>query len=736
MIEGPIAPLVGPIVGDLIGPLHPRPDKKAVALRVGFHRNIEHFAQSLALLGMSLAWNTLCVTQYVTTCVTKFQIIFFSVLHEPPFNPRSQAFIEKIKGFEGQIPVLGEQLKKLDDKIWYAHALRNDLTELKKLFDDVTKTRMQVESYLETMTTCTSPQHPMSIRLTALKEQYDVLHKELHAYLKEQAPSITYQFEQILNIFVEVNADVPENMLKDLKEIDLIIKSVFRGYLSKDFSGNVHEKLHHLQDFDPQAQVQEEKVKPLKLSNYRNSCYMASVMQSLLCLDEIGQQFKKPLERAKFKTEEEYKKKLAIQKEICKFIEAKSIENKVQPRSHLEYFLYAFSLGERNLDQNVAPSVRRLRETIFNAELQPELKGRRNLEQQLDAASAMEFFTEEFLKEYTRVTYREHTKVNKFPDLEFVGTAQELNVIQVPFSKKKNGTVFGRLSNLVHNYWCKKPQTNEGRLFNPMKGIAVDQDKEAMTWAKLLELPEGKDFSTEQKEELFKLADALEESKYRRDPLKIDELFDELQNKREDWTKVFTDLAKACHLLKEDEEPDDLKPTFTDLCQKIIASFHILKENDEFTQWTRLESLPNVLILHFKRFDTQLNEKGVAVGVKINSPIEFPGIERLDPKNKIEPDTAELGILNLARYYYHDDVPKEQKMDARYEIVSYVVHLGSYNGGHYITFTKETNDEGKDIYWRCDDIAGNKQITRDEFFKQQDAYMIVCKRLLPKGAPA
>ncbi len=732
MIDGPILPLVGPIVGDLIGPQHPRPDKKAIALRVGFHRNIEHFAHSLAFLGMSLALNTIHVTQYVADCVVRIQIIFFSVLHEPPFNPRSQAFKDKIKGFEDQVPVLAERLKKQDDKIWYAHALLNDLTELKQLFNDVTKTGAKISDYLETLEMCTSPQHPMFIRLTALKKQYDDLEKELNTYLKDQTPLIANKFENILNIFLEANADVPKDMLKELKGIDSIIRSIFR--LSRDTSLNLNEKLHHLQDFDPQAQVQDEKVKPLRLRNYRNSCYMASVMQSLLCVDEVCQKFRQPLDRANFKTDEEFKKKLAIQKELFKFIEAQSTENRVQPRSHLEYFLYAFSLGDRNLDQDVAPSVRRLRENIFKAELHSELKGQANLGAQLDAASFMELMTEEFLKEETCLTYREYTKVNNLPGLEFVGKVQKSNVLQVPFSQKPGGGVYGKLSNLVNAYLRKNSNTNEGRLFNPTKGHVADAEA-AMTWAKIFGLADGENLSVEQQEALLKLADVLEESKYRKHPQKIVELFDELQNEQEDWKKVFTDLAKACHLLGADEEPDDLKPTFAILCQKIMASFHILGEKDEFTQWTRLESLPDTLILHFKRFDTKV-VKDKLVGVKVDSPIEFPGIERLDPKNKIEANTPELGVLDLTRYY---DAPEGQPADARYEIVSYVIHSGTLGGGHYTSCIKKTNDEGQDTYWYCDDVSGNKQITREEFMKRQDAYMIVCKRLPPKpkkDAPA
>ena len=85
------------------------------------------------------------------------------------------------------------------------------------------------------------------------------------------------------------------------------------------------------------------------------------------------------------------------------------------------------------------------------------------------------------------------------------------------------------------------------------------------------------------------------------------------------------------------------------------------------------------------------------------------------------------GIVDLTRYY---DAPQGAQKQGRYKIKSYVVHRGSLDGGHYVSYV-EIN--GK--YYYCDDTGTGpgrnvyKEISKDDFLDRKDAYLVVLERL-------
>ncbi len=131
----------------------------------------------------------------------------------------------------------------------------------------------------------------------------------------------------------------------------------------------------------------------------------------------------------------------------------------------------------------------------------------------------------------------------------------------------------------------------------------------------------------------------------------------------------------------------------------------------KFVQSYKLTELPAVLTIHFKRFGMVQGKAGTRlIPVKDSSPVLLP-------------PEKENGIIDLTPYY---DAPEGASTNAKYKIKSYVVHSGSYGGGHYVSFV-EIN--GK--YYECDDIDPScyKQITKKEFFSNKDAYLVVLERI-------
>jgi hypothetical protein len=126
---------------------------------------------------------------------------------------------------------------------------------------------------------------------------------------------------------------------------------------------------------------------------------------------------------------------------------------------------------------------------------------------------------------------------------------------------------------------------------------------------------------------------------------------------------------------------------------------------EKFVQEYRLKELPSVLAIQMKRFKPQATKSGYTM-VKDDSSVELP------------PD----GIIDLSSYY---DAPAGQPAAAKYQIKSYVVHKGTYHGGHYVAYV-----EIKGRYYLCDDLDSQfyREISKDDFYKNENAYLIFLER--------
>lgn len=131
--------------------------------------------------------------------------------------------------------------------------------------------------------------------------------------------------------------------------------------------------------------------------------------------------------------------------------------------------------------------------------------------------------------------------------------------------------------------------------------------------------------------------------------------------------------------------------------------------NLPYTTRTKLLTLPDSVALHLSRY-TYSRETGVG---KLTEPVALP----------------QDGIVDLTPYYSGDD-PGEYK----YEITGYVIHHGhSLKSGHYTANIKIENK-----YYACDDLSRNfhKEISEEEFYGNQEAYLVMLKRLPQDSSPS
>ncbi|EFC38903.1 predicted protein [Naegleria gruberi] len=104
---------------------------------------------------------------------------------------------------------------------------------------------------------------------------------------------------------------------------------------------------------------------------------------------------------------------------------------------------------------------------------------------------------------------------------------------------------------------------------------------------------------------------------------------------------------------------------------------------------TLIKDLPNVLILHLKRFDFDFS---LMVNRKINDRVEFPHLLNM------EPYTVEGMERKENRGIY--DIPPPHRPDDyyQYKLVGVLVHSGSADSGHYYSFIMDRKNEEEKWY--------------------------------------
>ncbi len=543
--------------------------------------------------------------------ITAVQVVFYRIICSPVFDPNKKAFKQMIHGFETQMPVLRKEIENLEGKFFEVSMILRDLQELEEVQKNVQATINKLDELI--------PPAAMRPRTAAIYEQlvrlrneYGALNQALNDCVRHKTPKIMDPFQEMVGKFLETGIEVPKKICKDLTISWRIIETLMRNHVPRFKLQNLQRQIRLLnQDVSKDAEIPGA-TQPLKLRNIGNSCYMDSVLQALLCDKTICEKICQPLARGNL-TIEEFRKRIAIQQELIKFIEAQQGNRAKSPFSQME-FVFRLLKG---------PSMRDFRDAVFTSDINGDFK-RENLYDQLDAAVFMDFLNCEFMD--CGFKYIEHDKVPEFPGLEYV-RPEHMNMLPIPFLTDEHGRTYRKIENLITLFL---------RAHNEHEDNPVDQRR----------------FNPQE----MKVINAEEAAKVPRD----------------------------------------------------VGEVRI----KDFQQFHKLDELPDVLTVQFKRFvNERVPGRLLANLRKIEDAIELPA--------------AKNGEIDLAKHcenpeYIETPDGKLVLKPVVYDIISYVVHLGkTIGGGHYISYVKKG---GK--YWKCDDMDENgyQEITKEEFLCGEEKF--------------
>ena len=92
----------------------------------------------------------------------------------------------------------------------------------------------------------------------------------------------------------------------------------------------------------------------------------------------------------------------------------------------------------------------------------------------------------------------------------------------------------------------------------------------------------------------------------------------------------------------------------------------------------------------------------------------------LPPNTKLK-----LVAKNNKFKYYHTNEDFEKRIDTKYELYGIINHIGNLNGGHYYSFIRNTEEDGKFTdNWQCCNDERVSAISQEEALSSSNAYIL------------
>lgn len=450
-----------------------------------FHRFIIPFIHLLFGAAGHVMLTTLVTAQYCQRHALAVQTIFQRIIYAPSFDATDPAFKKELEQLENQVPLLQKKIDDLEQKFWQKHLISRDMEEFKKLSDEISRTYRKLDYFVQKLEHRVHP-FPIQDQLEQVRNDFRDLDDKIDFYCLNKGVHILNEFQKTGALFsragIELPKDIQQQLVKTWQELDAIFKLRLHNQSHIPQAKDLWNELSNIRDMmkcwtkkSKASPAKNEKavnsVEPLELRNIGNSCYLDSVLQSILCIDHIRDRLSQVPERDKLTSLKDYQKEVAIQQEILQFMNVQQTQKESSQLSQMEFIL--FLLG--------GPSLHRLREAIFKSEFHHEFDAD-SLQEQHDAANIMELLIDHLLAD-CKFHWRGHATTSVFPGLEFLNGGltgpsaknEELAILQIPL---RNLPKNQKLDRLVHailgKHIEKESDPANQRQFDPNDGMVIE----------------------------------------------------------------------------------------------------------------------------------------------------------------------------------------------------------------------------------------------------------------------
>lgn len=388
--------------------------------------------------------------------------VFHRLIIPPKFDPESLKFSKKLDELKENFPKLHARFLEFQTQKFTAdYMLLRDLKELHKLNSEIHQTYELLTTYAQGTG---RPVPPLKIheRVVAIKADYKMLEQERLDFIKSTQEPVLDKFLNLARLFIRPGVPIPKDIYHDFLKIFNEIKAeldVEAGCKKKLEEATGQMKLmSQLADGNSMNVKPSKDQEPLKLRNIGNSCYIDSVIQSLLCVKDVVENLRQPLEKNNL-SDEQYEKIVAVQKELLKF--TYSFQDESEDNLTLTEFILMIARGKKD-----ASSQYRLRGAIFDSGLNLDFD-EAELEHQHDAAQLMMLIADNLLS-CCRFKIEEHKTIEAFKELEFIGARESSPMLKVDIPESNKD--LAELIDLALN-------THEEALgkFDPKDGKLIDK---------------------------------------------------------------------------------------------------------------------------------------------------------------------------------------------------------------------------------------------------------------------
>lgn len=414
-------------------------------------------------------------------CVSALDVVVHRLLYAPSFDPTHPSFKKLIDRLDAQVPFLQKKIDQLEQKIWKDDSFSGDIAEMRVLSDEIARAYAVLSTYDNALENRVHP-FPIQAQLNQVRVKFGQLDDQLNEFCLEKGKKIIGEFDDIATFFSKGGKKLTEEIRTELFEAWSNLDRVFNrrltslGYTSLQNNllsnlGKIENLMNTMKNTSKNSQSFIHYNTPLGLSNIGNSCYMDSVLESILCINYMRKKLSYIPEQGE-KKPSEYKSAVAIQQEILQFIDDQESPNEEKQLSQMNLILYLMRDGA---------SLYRLRNSIFKSGFHPELE-MQSLKSQHDSAFIMELLIDHLLPDCKFYTH-EYATTEIFPGLIFPTHGNDVgnSLLQVSLRNREKYQPLAELVRLtLGRQEEKEAEEKYQRLFDPKSGVVIPGNEESL----------------------------------------------------------------------------------------------------------------------------------------------------------------------------------------------------------------------------------------------------------------